>query len=356
MTEQELQNINQIDMECHLIDDDDSSFGNTNLTDDDRDLNQKTGIIVDLSDDEIVTPLRIMKVDTSISKDNISAEANFEIFNDMHSDTFTGCNEIDLETEYFDEEDEELLHKLTKKSQKTNILEIDDGLIDEELLEEAKKKKRRISTGEVEDNYWSTISKKHAASNKRGAYSASFHFAGNPKKEQDIFNHMMGSDTSDASELNAMISDASDIGGIGIAGESGLISGGDSSSSFSADGGGCCESLNPNNYTEKLNELFDIIGFEVFKNSDNSYSVIDSCDVLPEFICKDKEELIQELTPYIIDCIIYPLQSRTNLNINSFKEWSDWYTSDMKQQYPKCADDIAYCELLANHLDECFED
>ena len=59
------------------------------------------------------------------------------------------------------------------------------------------------------------------------------------------------------------------------------------------------------------------------------------------------------LKPYIDDCLIYPLQISTNNNFNNYKDWVDWYTADMQKAFPKCAADIEYCDLLANHLHEC---
>jgi hypothetical protein len=250
-----------------------------------------------------------------------------------------------MDTKYSEDDDE--ISVETNKKQKSNPIffdtdDEDKELICSELIDEGKKKK---TFGEVEDDYWKTLTKKHASSNKKGAYNTSFHFAGNPEKERQIFNRMMGTDTeavSSAIGSDSLMSSSATSGSVASAAASG--------------GEGCCESVETSNYGKQLLELFDIIGFEIFKNSDDSYIAIDKCDMLPSITVKSLSDLVETLKPYIDDCLIYPLQVATNQKINTYKEWADWYNSDMQKAFPKCESDIKYCDLLANHLDECVVD
>lgn len=349
MTDHNLENINEIDMNCNIVDDDDSF----SVIDDGRELNQKTGIMIDLSDDE---PLeQIIKCDTNIRDANIKTSKSLP---NINLDNVSSYNEIDLETTSYDDEDEDLMYRL--KSNSNEYYEEDDniGLVDEDLLAESKKRIRKnkddLSTsGDVEANYWKKISQKHAKSNKRGAYSSSFHFSGDPEKERDIFNHMMKANTSDASELNAMISNSSDSNFDSI-GDFGSISG---ESSFGGEGGSCSESLDANNtcsyYSAILENLFELLGFDVFANSNTTYSAIDICDMVPPIYADSLIDLISELEPIIIDCVIYPLQTMTGESFETAAEWVEWYNSETGAEYPECSSYIEYCDVLANHLNEC---
>ena len=336
MNEQELNNVNQIDMECHIIDEDDLVINDIEVADD-RDIQSKTGIIINFDDDDDVPVKRII-ADTSTRNAEININSNFS------EDTFRDYNSIDMETKYSEDEEEELTS--TTRSENPIFFDLGEpnGLVSSEMLGEGK---RSISFGEVEDDYWEKLSKKHKKTNKKGAYNTSFHFAGNPKKEQDMFNHMMGTadstvDVADLISSDSLLSASTTISNTTVA-----------SSSGEGSGEGCCESINTSDYSKKLNDLFDVIGFEVFKNSDNSYVAIDKCDILPELSVLTLVDLISALKPYIDDCLIYPLQISTNNNFNNYKDWANWYNADMQKAFPKCAKDIEYCDLLANHLHEC---
>lgn len=341
MNEKDLNNINEIDTECKIFDDDDDTFKVSDVSStDDRQIQSKTGIIIDFNDADDGAPMRAIKADISMKN-----PGNIDIKSDFLSCDFEDYNAIDMETTSWDEDDD---YRPAVKKSNPIFMNSDDeesGLIASEMLEESKKS---ISYGEVEDDYWKKISKKHQNTNKKGAYNTSFHFAGNPELEKDMFNHMMGtSSTTDVAKnipSNSLLSAVADIGASANTG--GNITG-------ASGGEGCSESLNKNDYSRKLYDLFDTIGFEVFRNSDTSYVAIDKCDILPTINASDLNELIAALRPYLEDCLIYPLQIITNVKLNTYKDWSDWYTDDMQKQFPKCASDIAYCDLLANHLPEC---
>lgn len=340
MNEKDLENINLIDMECSGYDDDDTFTISDTSAGDDREVQSKTGIIINLNDDDDNQPMRAIKADISMKNPK-----SIDITSDFTDDTFTDYNAIDMETTSWDEDDDD--YRPSTKKTNPIFIDIDEpaqGLIASDMIEESKKS---VSFGDVEDDYWEKLSKKHKKTNKKGAYNTSFHFAGNPKQEQDMFNHMMGisnkTDTSHIVQSDSLLAaSAEGSGSTSI-----------SSGNVTGVGEGCCEELSKNSYSSKLSELFDIIGFEVFKNSDNSYTAIDKCDILPSFGASNLKELISVLKPYLDDCLIYPLQVATNTNLDTYKDWADWYTVEMQQQFPKCASDIEYCDLLANHLDEC---
>lgn len=325
MNEKDLEHINIIDMECSSVDDDDDSFGNIHPgASDDRNLESKTGIILDFSDDD-ARPMRTITA-------NISPEGSLHIDRDItdYTDDFHDYNEIDMETEYADDE-YDIEDSYVVENPASKVFFTDDDLdakelVDSEMLDEAKKKKKPITTGQVEADYWDKVTKKHNKSNKKGALYTGFKFVGNPEKEIEFFNKAMGNTESAAESSSTTASAPADI----------------SAGSFG-------ESL-----TEDLNTLtpiFDIIGFEIFPNHDNSeITVIDSCDVEPEFTCSNIKEVLTRLYPYIEDCFIYPLQIKTNQNINSCQDWVNWYSEDNQKEYPKCADDIAYCNLISKYL------
>lgn len=342
MNEQELNNVNHIDMECHVVDDDDLIVTDVASTDD-REVQSKTGIIITFDDDDDV-PVKKIIADTSSQNTEINVKSDFDNFSE---ETFQDYNSIDMETKYSEDDEEELSTVNSANTKNPIFFDSDEpnGLVSSEILGEGK---RTTSFGEVEDDYWEKLSKKHKNTNKKGAYNTSFHFAGNPKKEQDMFNHMMGTadstvDVADLISSDSLLSTA----GTTVTGAATAVSSGEGG------GEGCCESIAATDYGKKLNQLFDVIGFEVFKNSDNSYVAIDKCDILPELSVQTLVELVSALKPYIDDCLIYPLQISTNNNFSNYKEWADWYDADMQKAFPKCAGDIEYCDLLANHLHEC---
>ena len=69
--------------------------------------------------------------------------------------------------------------------------------------------------------------------------------------------------------------------------------------------------------------------------------------------CTTINDVQDFLNPFIVDCLIIPLQVETGNEFKTCKEWSDWYTPEMEKKYPQCKKDIQYCDLCANHLPEC---
>ena len=125
-------NPNEIDMECDFYDEDDDSFGgisstpsktinatnkNNNVNDNldetinDRCVNQKTGIIINLNDDdesEFSSNSRHnhLNFDGALeSKPIIANEAQDAFRNQTYNDDYSGINEIDMECEFGDEDD-----------------------------------------------------------------------------------------------------------------------------------------------------------------------------------------------------------------------------------------------------------
>ena len=120
-----------------------------------------------------------------------------------------------------------------------------------------------------------------------------------------------------------------------------------------AAGGGeaCAEDLNKEQQFESknlINKIFDIIGFDVIKNRDNSFIVIDLCNDDNSFECADKEDLFYQLKPYIDDCFILPLQIKTHQDFKNYAEWIDWYNADENNK--KYQEDIDYLEAVIDYF------
>ena len=334
MDDKNLENINEIDLSIDpRFIDDDLSFGSINIVDkdsdiavDDRPIQSKTGIIIDLSDsEEDSTPKRIS---AQLNKEgSIDIDNTFQSAFDLDSQSY---NTIDMETDYIDDDMEDAVKEVVP-AQKISVTKDVNPLFFENVDEKF--------DGEVSKDYWREVAKKHAKSNKKGAYNTHFHLSGNPKADREFFNAAMGAHSAEfsASEGGEVIGNVT-----GVAGD------------VSATGMGESLEASNHNYSEKLQEIFDIIGVDVIKNSDKSYSVIDLCDIESEYTCSDLAELTLTLQPYIEDCFIYPLQIATKLSFDSCKDWVNWYNSlDDKSKYAKLETDIDYCDVLANHLDEC---
>lgn len=373
--ELDLSHVNEIDMECSVCDDDDDSFNliGSDSNDESSEFNDvrspvKTGIILDFSDDSS-KPKQKEKLKV-VSAEKLNTEAlkdkNVELVN-QQSEDFEHVNEIDMETfTCEDDDDDDFGYNAEEKSFKRkgdDFIDFsdneDEDLDDKELVLEneltEKKKKKKLTPGQVEDDYWKNLSKKHAATNVKGAYNTSFHFAGNPKKEADIFNHMMGSDGGSTTGIEDTFgaTDAIEVSSSSLGAEGISTSGESGATAVGASGGeGCSESLNTD-YSKKLKDIFDVIGFEIIKNSDGSFLAIDTCEEADNFTAESVESLVSQLMPYIEDCFIYPLQIRTNQKFTTCKDWVNWYTDANKEKFPKIADDIEYCDVLANHLNDC---
>ncbi len=70
-------------------------------------------------------------------------------------------------------------------------------------------------------------------------------------------------------------------------------------------------------------------------------------------VCKDNTEVFSNLKPYIDDCFVYPLQIATGEKFKDCKDWCDWYKGENCDKFPKCSNDIKYCDLIANHINDC---
>lgn len=192
-------------------------------------------------------------------------------------------------------------------------------LVDEDLIEE----KKGTTPGAVEDDYWSKLQKKYKKSNVKSSYNTSMHFAGNPEQEATDFNHGFNTNASNPAE---------DV----------------------SSGEGCCENLNENlDWTSLANDLLAIVGFCLVKNNDNTFVLQDECKVCDDIPCKDNNEVFTCLKPYIDDCFLYPLQITTGEKFTDYKDWCDWYKGENCEKFPNCAYDIKYCDLIANHINDC---
>lgn len=333
-----LENVNSIDMSINpaFLDDDDS-FGSLTVKDedyaDDRNFERNTGIIIDLSDGDIETP-KIISADIDLNSSDINISKNFSS-TAIDADP-ANFNSIDMETEYFDEDDIELVaknasDKKSKAAPKNPLFfeaeETEDVFIDEKLED-----------GAVDNDYWKNITKKHNKSVKKGAYNTHFHLSGNPKADMEFFNDSMSLRSNTAS-FPEVTDSAVDSNITGVA----------------ASEGSFCESVEAKmNYKKFFQEILDIIGVDVIKNSDNTFTVIDFCSDNSEHSCADMNEVKVTLQPYIEDCFIYPLQIATNQKLATCKDWCNWYASEDNQKaFPNCAEDIKYCDVIANHLEEC---
>ena len=328
-------NINEIDLSIDsrfIDDDDDISFGSVKITDkasnndfdaEDREFNKNTGIMIDLSDtdEDLLPTIKHKKLELTASK-----------VTDLEED-YSDYNEVDMET-YISEDDE--VYEDTSDEISVDELAFKNDESNRQLDEYLKK-----PDGEVAKDYWKQPAKKHAASNKKGAYNLHFHLSGNPKLEQELFNKAMTPNTKEANYDGAYE---------GAGNTSNNIVG-------TADCGGFGESLNNktfDNYTKQLKDLLAMMNLEIIINSDNSYTLFDLCDDSSEYLCKDINELKNSLYPYLQDFFIYPFQINTGLKLNSCEDWVNWYnTSASDTLKAKYKNDIAYCDLIANHLDEC---
>ena len=361
---------NEIDMDCDIdMDEDDfGGFGSTNITstsnsesieaagDDGRSLDTHTGIIINFgdSDDEIeFDPTELEVIDSKPlvvqdEQDILNAENGLLGQENFDRNDFTGINEIDMECEVGEDDD---LDDSYFTSPKGGYIDFDEDeeylnskeLVDEELINEKKKKASdMISQGKVEDDYYEKLKKKHASTNKKGAYNWSFHFAGNPKLEMDDFNHMMGSDGGNIPSVPNITTS--------------LAGGGDDSPTFSSSMGGgecCAESLNEDmDYGKLFNDLLTITGFELTGDK-GEYILKDKFSDICSDPCKSTDDIKIFLMPYIQDCFVIPLQVETGKDFKDCKQWTDWYNQEGCKEYPQCKQDVQYCDLYANHLNEC---
>lgn len=388
-----IEDINEIDMSINpaYLDTDDDSFGSIIVTDSttdennaDRNYNKNTGIIIDLSDDAISPERSLRKITADIDNNTINIHRNFES-QDMNEPAF--YNDIDLETNYFDDEDEELVAKLKQKSNPKSLskststdnnyglyntkdkkfYDIIDGeltLVQDSNMRYAKKSDAyraladiisfyeeqgkdfdtaliSISKQDIEQEALSEANsrknsalkhslkkkqKEHAKTIKKGAYNMHMHFSGNPEADKDAFNQAMSFNSNSG---EAAAASGNMCGSIG-------------------------ENFNSNTVINMIPRFFTLLGVEVFLNSDNSFTVIDTNSRnQEEIICATVEEVKETLQPFVEDIFIFPLQMLTDQKFNTCKEWCTWYnnlSAEEKDTYKDIETDINYCDLFANHL------
>ena len=385
--------INQIDMSINsaYLDNDDDSFGSIVITDStadesntDRNYNKNTGIIIDLSDDDISPEKSLRKITADIDNNSINIRRNFES-QSMNEPAF--YNDIDLETDYFDDEDEELVAKLKQKSNpklSTKSTSIDNNyglyntrdkkfydIIDGELIlvqdssmryakksdaykaladiisfyeeqgkdfdttfisicmpsaeQEALSEANKTKTSSLKQSL-KKMQKEHAKTIKKGAYNMHMHFSGNPEADKDAFNQAMSFNNT--------------------SGESAAVSG-DMCGSIG-------ENFNSNTVLNMIPRFFTLLGVDVFLNSDNSFTVVDTNSRnQEEIICTTVEEFKETLQPFVEDIFIFPLQMLTDQKFDTCKEWCTWYnnlSAEEKEIYKNIETDINYCDLFVNHL------
>lgn len=387
------EDINQIDMSINsaYLDTEDDSFGSivvTNSTTDsdntDRNYNKNTGIIIDLSDDDISPEKSLRKISADIDDNSINIRRNFNS-SSINEPAF--YNDIDLETDYFDDEDEELVAKLAQNSKpklSTKSTSVDNNyslyntrdkkfydIIDGELTlvqdssmryakksdaykaladiisfyeeqgkdfdttfisismpgaeQEALSEANKTKTSNLKHSL-KKMQKDHAKTIKKGAYNMHMHFSGNPEADRDAFNQAMSFNST--------------------SGESAVVSGNMC--------GSMGESLDSNTVLNMIPRFFTLLGVDVFLNSDNSLTVVDTNSRnQEENICTTMEEFKETIQPFVEDIFIFPLQMLTDQKFNTCKEWCTWYnnlSAEEKEIYKNIETDINYCDLFANHL------
>ena len=350
----DFESLNQIDMECDITDDDDDSFGNiapqpskkvtlqNDFEDESRPLQTKTGIMINFNDDDDMDyrPKKFVSSevpDIGVNK-VISADINkmngIDIKRNYQSDFDSpdSYNSIDMETDLVDDTAEynpvlyndEYSQPRAKQQKVIN----DELVFKNDIVVEKANSKSSAPTGEVKADYWKKLQAKHTASNKKGAYNTHMHFCGNPKAEMDMFNHEM----TPAGKLQFSF---------GVPASGGVENSGEGFSQ------GCFESLGDSN----LDSLFNLLGFDVVENSDDSYVAIDQLGSTEDIQADSLEDLIYYLMPYIEDCILYPLEIATNESFDTFKEWVNWFKTN-GSKYKQFTKDIAYCKTLSGILGE----
>ena len=356
---------NQIDTECSVIDEDDidgfgSIYNSSTLvnsesnfvSDNDRNYNKNTGIIIDLNDGDVdldikVTPKKTLPHNNDEIEIKTLPSIKVNDLSDLNKlNSFKGFNEIDTECNLSEDDlfDDDFGGKSAPLASSTKkLFDFDDEdeiifeekeLVDEEILEEKKKKKHTVTPGQVEDDYWDKLSKKHKDSNVKGAYNTSLRFVGDPKAEMDFFNHVSGSDGS-SSLISTSITGSGESSGEATAASTGE--------------GGMGESLDK--YKQLYEDLLYLTGFDVCPQEDGKFTVKDVLGSSEDKICANKCEILDYLKPFIKDCIIVPLQVKTKENFDDYADWCNWYTMN-KDSFPQCQQDIDYCDLLCNHINE----
>jgi len=372
MDDKNLENINKIDLDFKGSDDDDSfkSFAKTKTIKEDviDDGSNKgpvhTGIIIKFEDDEDDFNLNMQKHSSIEPMKELSTATKLEpTIGDAKS-----YNEIDTECKYGDDTEEDYTPETNNIKKKSMFDDDDEELDNKELVLEKDVRSmlptNKVTVATIEDEYWKELSskraavndkypeddesasvnenkqpslknilrdlqKKHAKSNKKGAMGMSFHFAGNPTKEREMFNAGIGNQTGgevfpsmSMDTAAATLIGGGEMSGADAAGTGGDIGGGVSNGGISAGGmSGGGESLKNTNYSKLLNEVFDTIGFDVVKNNDGTLIAKDQLNDNNKVSAKNISDLIYALQPFIEICILIPLATATKEKFNSYQDW-----------------------------------
>lgn len=328
---------NEIDMEIDpsLLDDDDSfgmvstksnnknneaaSNSTTYEGSDGRIIDKYVGYCADFSDDD-ETPTKVIKAEI-VNNGTINIVCDGEDTAKTLAGNLNGINEIDMECNCCEDEDDEDYVK-------------EDITLDEEGVEESRKNSAYTS-GNVSPEYYNELKKKHAKTNVKGAYNTSFHIGGNPEAEMSMFNHAMGTEGATAANVGFSVS-----GGFGEELEEEA----------------CPQETTPEpDYKAAFKELLKLIGFELNKNEDNTYCLKDIYNIVGDKICKDSEEVITSINPYIQDYVLAPMELTTREEAKTYAGWCNWYNEEKQKQFPKLSNDIKYCVLLTDLIDKKLE-
>ncbi len=302
-----------IDMECDIDTEDDVFGGKPEI-----ESKPKAKQVLSFDDDD----------DEEIEKTIITPSTNKIVFDDDWDDIIIVKGKVQPKTQ-----------PNTTNTELT-FEEDDPELVSEQIIDERKRPSRaNISQGQVEKDYLKKLQKKHAATNVKGAMG-SFFFSGNPPREAELFNKSFST--------NGIPSPAKADSGV-VA--SGNITGTGEASGGSGSATGMGEAFNPQ-YKKLYEDLLVLTGFKVNKNDDGTIQLTDLCDMVPNTICTNHQDVINHIKPYINDLFIYPLQHATGEKFTDPEEWCNWYNKDNQKKYPKCASDIKFCDLLAHHLEE----
>lgn len=311
INEQDLNNLNELDLECSDLDtlDINEGFGNLKV--------EKTGIMVDLSDDDDVTPVRNFPKDIQKQNSLNNQPTNMDNTSGENVDNY-----IDMECSYGEDDDADFARKKPVMPEET-------GLVLEKTT-----KKNYIDQGTVEKDFWDKLQKKHLKSAKKHTFTPPHtHFSGNPKAEMDMFNADMHTGSIPTTP-GAMI--GADVGA------------GESSGAGDA-GGSCAESLNKK-INEGLSDVFDIIGFKIIDSGDK-LKAVDAYDKNNCYEGKDMSEILFQLKPYVDDYFICPLEVRSKQKFDNYTDWINWYDTNCdKEDLSNCADDITYIKIVAKYI------
>lgn len=315
MDEKDLEKLNELDLDFDGPIDDSDSF--SQIKDDNKVV--KTGVIINLSDD-----------DNYKFEDNLIEEPKEETFitkhNDFKNEDPEIWNEIDMSCEYGDDED------FIEDNAEPEELVFDNELVLEDVLDE----KKKVNQDQIEKDYWKKVQQKHLKSNKKGAYNVHFHLAGNPKKEQDMFNHIMSPETHEApSDYDYSVLGNTDVvsNDVSVGEVSGDFGGGDA--------GGCSESL-----TESLKDVLAVVGFELEECEDNCYNLKDTIENDSCYDKISKEDVFSILKPYIDTYFLVPVELHSQKTFKNYDDCIAWYDNEKDEKFNNCKDDVNYIKLF----------